>query len=220
MSFREFAVCLAAFLLILSGLVFGIKFLRKRNYLLGLEWLVVAFSATNALLYFTMGWVASSYISLFCDAFSRGFGIPIVAVIGMMAVTHGYKPSIAKDFLFFGAAIAGTFVLVLSSAIAKPLPYFYVVMWSLYSVYLAFVICKLANVGEYLHAVGLTFSLLAGQAIATIYDFYKIPGDDETKTVFYTFAMLVWAYNIGQTYFAYCALERGGKKAGAVLQAR
>ncbi|MBV4458530.1 hypothetical protein KVG96_11255 [Pseudomonas sp. COR58] len=218
MDLRNIAICIAAFLLVLSGVVHGIKFLRKRNVLLGLECLVVAFSATNALLYFLMGWEVSYVISFFCDAFSRGFGIPVIAVIGMMAVTHGYKPQLTKDILLFAAALAATFGLVLSSAIAKPLPYFYLVTWSAYSLYLVWVVCRLVSVGEHRAAIGLALAMLSGQAIASIYDFYKIPGD-ETNVVlnFYTLAMVTWAFCLMQMHVAYCALERS-KNAAYPLQ--
>jgi hypothetical protein len=55
----------------------------------------------------------------------------------------------------------------------------------------------------------MVFAALFNQAIASIYDFYKIP-HDETNIVFnfYTIALYVWAYLTVQTYYSYCALQR------------
>jgi hypothetical protein len=63
--------------------------------------------------------------------------------------------------------------------------------------------------GHALHALTTTLGLVAAQAIACIYDFYKIPGE-ETNVVFnfYVLALLTWSYLTVTLYYAYCALER------------
>ncbi|WP_207888114.1 hypothetical protein [Pseudomonas sp. 30_B] len=209
MDARTLVLCLACFLLVLSGFVFGYKFLKKRNYLLGVECLVIAFSASNALIFFLTNSGIAYEISHFLDAFSRGFGVPIISIIGLMAVTHGYKPSKSKDFLMFVVTFAATFVLILADFMVKPLPYFYIAMWSLFSIYLVYFASRLVVVGAYLQALGVIIAMLAGQAIASIYDFYKIPGD-ETNVVlnFYVLALSTWAFMLSQFYYGYGALER------------
>ncbi|QTD30688.1 hypothetical protein [Pseudomonas fluorescens] len=207
MEIKDVLALLSCFLLIASGGIYGIKFLRKHNYLLGFECLIVAFSATNFLIYLLTESKISYSISFFCDAFSRGFGIPIVAVIGMMAVTHGYKPSALKDALIFAVTFAATFVLIKADFMVGPLPYFYVFMWAAYSIYLIYFIARLLGYGERLHALGMTVAALLGLAVAWIYDFFPIPGDD-TKVVFLTIALASWSYMMAQMYYAYFALER------------
>ncbi|WP_454740012.1 hypothetical protein [Cupriavidus necator] len=202
-----YILCFAIFVLVATSLIYGLKFLRKGNYLLGIEWLVVTFSGTNFLLYALGGSQASYRISFFCDAFSRGFGIPVIAVAGLMAVTHRYKPSILVDVVFFALAIAGTVVLMAADFMIQPKPYFYVVMWSAFSVYLAYFAKRLLSAGEGLHAFGVLMVLLTSQAIASIYDFYKIPGDDE-HIVFYILAAFTWSFVCVELYHAYGALER------------
>lgn len=220
MDARAMVLCLACFLLVLSGVVYGYKFLRKRNYLLGVECLVIAFSASNALIFFLTNSNVAYAISHFLDAFSRGFGVPIISIIGLMAVTHGYKPSKTKDFLMFMVTFAATFALILADFMVRPLPYFYLVMWSLFSVYLVYFASRLVGVGAYLQALGIIVAMLAGQAIASIYDFYKIPGE-ETNVVFnfYVLALGTWAYMLSQFYHGYVALERV-KRTSALLPAR
>ena len=209
MDLRSLILMFSSALLALSSFVFGWKFVKKHNYLLGIEMWVVGTSATNAVGYFATGNATSYEVAHFFDAFSRGFGLPLIVVAGMMVITHGYKPSIRQDVLAFVASFAATCVLVWAPFVQGVLPYYYVVMWGLLSVYLAFVVKRLLDIGAVLQAMALLVALVTSQAIACIYDFYKIPGD-ETNVVFnfYTLALCTWAYWMPAIYFAYCALER------------
>lgn len=214
MDLRSLILVLSSALLAVSSFVFGWKFIKKRNYLLGIETLVVGTSASNAIVFFATESPVSFAIAHFFDAFSRGFGMPIIAVAGLLTITHGYKPSARVDVLAFLAAFAGTFVLVGAHAIEGVLPYYYLVMWTLLSLYLVYFIKRLLAVGETFHALTVALALITSQGIATIYDFYKIPGE-ATNVVFnfYTLALCSWAYFSPAIYYAYCALERAQKRA-------
>lgn len=219
MDIKDTLALLSCILLVLSGVVYGVKFVRKGNYLLGFEWLIVAFSGSNLLIWMLiqadlpeMAKINYS-ISFFLDAFSRGFGIPIVAVLGLMAVTHSFKPSAFKDIAIFAITFAATFVLIKADFMVKPLPYYYVAMWVLYTLYLGYFIWRLLGVGEKLHALGVAVAAVSGLAIACIYDFFPIPGD-ETQVLFLTFALVTWSYMMVQLYYSYFAFERA--KAAAV----
>ncbi|RQR47175.1 hypothetical protein DIE19_34985 [Burkholderia sp. Bp9126] len=192
-------------------LVYGVKILKKHNYLLGIEWLVVTFSATNLMINALTGAQVFYSISLFCDAFSRAAGIPIIAIAGMMAVTHRYKPSIFADVVYVVGALAVTVVVWAADFMVEPKPYFYLAMWSLFSVYLAYVVKRLLSIGERLNAVGVILALVSTQIIASTYDFYPIPGDDD-HMIFYIFALLAWSCLSVSLYYAYCALERAQEK--------
>lgn len=112
---RDIALLISAVWLIVIGYWFGWKFLRTyRNYLLDLEWLVVGVSASNfligALLGVEKGGIAYA-ISFFLDAFSRSVGFTIILVMGMMAVTHRYKPTVRTEISVFVLAIAAALYL-------------------------------------------------------------------------------------------------------------
>ncbi len=207
MELKELLALTSCILLIISGAMYGVKFLGRRNYLLGVECLIVAFSATNFLFYLLTEWQPAYSISFFCDAFSRAFGIPIVATLGLMALTHNYKPPLSKDILIFAVTFAATFVLISVDMFAAPLPYFYVVMWSAYTIYLVYFITRLFVNGLTMHVVGMTFASALGLAVALIYDFFPIPGD-ESMTIFMTLALSSWAYMMAQLYYAYAAFEK------------
>ncbi|HCF5750998.1 TPA: hypothetical protein NIH39_002090, partial [Pseudomonas aeruginosa] len=144
---------LSCILLVISGLFYGAAFIRRKNYLLGLEFLIVGISASNFTTFIATGWQANYNIAIFLDAFSRGVGVPVIATLGLMAVTHDYKPSPAKDILIFVAGFAATGVYFLSGIIEGFLPYFYVFMWSAYTLYLCYFTLQLARAGEALHTL-------------------------------------------------------------------
>jgi hypothetical protein len=200
-------------LLAATASVYGMKFLGKGNYLLGVEWLVVALSGASILV-FALGGVDAGYrIAYFCDAFARGCGGPVVIILGLMAVTHGYRPLLWFDLYLFAGAAAGTAALVEADAAAALRPAFYLAMWSLFSLYLVCFIRRLAAAHAYRHAVAVGLVLVSAQTIAGMYDFYPLPGDDE-RLYFHATAGLVWSFLCVELYYAYCALERAAANAG------
>ncbi|AZT83873.1 hypothetical protein EHN06_10150 [Marinobacter sp. NP-4(2019)] len=213
MDIKIAILCVATILLWATTLIWGIKFLRRSNYLLGIEYLVVTVSTTNLFIYLMNESQLAYDISFFLDAFSRAAGIPIIATAGLMAVTHNYKPSKTVDILFFVGAFAGTAALLSIDAFAKPLPYFYLVMWSAFSIYLVYFGYRLIQVGEYRHAVHVVIAMLCGQAIATIYDFFKIPGDEQ-QIIFLILALTTWSYLVVVLYYAFYALKRATISSG------
>lgn len=209
MDSRTISLCAGAFALAFSGFFYGTKFLRKRNYLIGIEWYILAISSTNALFYFLTLKPWQFAIAHYFDAFSRAFGLPILATAGLMALTHGYRPTIRQDIVWFAVAGALTFVLIGADTLAGILPYFYVVMWAPAALYLLYFARKLWQYGEKGQALGILAVFVTQSTIAGIYDFYKIPGE-ETNIIFnfFTIALFVWAFFAMQIYYGYCALER------------
>jgi hypothetical protein len=208
MNARTLSICVGAVALAATGFIYGVKFCKKRNYLIGVEWFVLAISSSNFLVY-ELNQSQVNYLGvLYLDTFSRAFGIPIVTTAGLMVLTHRYKPTLLADVMYFVVPAAAT-LLLLTKPMAAILPYFLLAMWTVFTLYLFYFASRLWKFGQRAHAVGVTLAALSNQAIASIYDFYKIPGD-ETNIVFnfYTIALFVWAYLTVQIYYSYCALER------------
>lgn len=234
---KSIGFLVADLVLILAGTVYGWKLLKKGNSLLGLECWIVAISATNLLfsaLLFDFPKYRSTSLTLYSnaiylDAFSRSVGFPLIGIAGLLAVTHFYKPSTAKEILWFAAGFAVAAVLIIVTpenrtllgqygenelviAIEECKPWFYLSMWTFCSCFLTYFAWRLFRAGENLHGWSITIAILSSQSIAIIYDFFSIPGDDAEHTLFYTAAMLTWAYLIGSLYHAYTAIERNGQK--------
>src|SRR5690349_18826078 len=129
MDLKTIVFLLADVVMVLAGAVYGWKLLKKKNYLLGIEWFVVAVSGTNFFFYSLSGSPVLYNISYFFDAFSRAFGFPVIAIAGLMAVSHHYRPSTLADIAFFAASSVGAAILVSADAYPSAKAWFYVVMW-------------------------------------------------------------------------------------------
>ena len=83
---------LADLLMIFAGFTYGWKFIRNHgNYLLGLEWIIVATSGVNFLIYAVLRLSQESgsfHVAIFFDAFSRSVGITLILVLGSSLAVH------------------------------------------------------------------------------------------------------------------------------------
>ncbi|MGW4050400.1 transporter [Streptomyces sp. NPDC004779] len=204
---------IADFWMICAGYVFGVRFIRRySNYFLGIEWIVIALSGTNVVLLGLIGGDRSSPsygLMLFFDAFSRSFGITLILVLGMLKVTHRYKPSPVVDVGAFGLAIVtGLYLAVFGQPVTTPWAIFYIVMNALATLFMFYVAFRLWRVAERRHAVWVVIATIGAAAVAGTYDFIRIPGDDENHTIFYAIAITLWALQLTVYSYAYRALHR------------
>ncbi|MFF5438553.1 transporter [Streptomyces achromogenes] len=215
---KEALFLLADLWMIFAGYFYGWRFIRRYgNYLLGLEWMVVATSGGNFLLWSLLGADGGSVlydVAYFFDAFSRSVGITVILVMGLMKVTHRYKPSLGADVgVFAVATVAGLFLRHFHGAdlhtdrAASSVAVFYIVVNLLTAVFLGYVVKRLWDAGARWPAVRTGLVTACGTAIAIIYDFFPLPFDDANRTIFYTAALATWGTQ-GFVYFrAYRALH-------------
>lgn len=81
-------------------------------------------------------------------------------------------------------------------------------MGLVFLVFLAYFAWRLQKAGETLHAMGTAVVALSGLAIAVLYDYVPLPGDDADRTLFYTAALFTWTFMMAELYYGYSALER------------
>jgi hypothetical protein len=210
---KDILFLLADLWMMFAGFLYGWRFIRQYgNYLLGLEWIVVATSGTNFLLWSLLGGDESSVlytIAYFFDAFSRSVGITLILVLGLMRVTHRYKPTVTVDIGAFAlAVVAGLYLqqfrppeLHIGPAI------FYVVVNLLTTVFLAYFTWRLWVIGAKNLALWSALATAAGTVIAVTYDFFPIPGDDAHRTLFYIAALATWGTQLFVYFRAYRALH-------------
>nr|WP_254603159.1 hypothetical protein [Burkholderia lata] len=209
MDFRSPDIGLSVALLAWATGTYGLKFVRRRNPLLGVAWWVVTASSVNALVFMATGWSCASGVAHFLDTFTRGFGIPVIAAAGMMAVTHEYRPMAQQVVMLFGIAAVGTMALMTLEFVDTVLPYFYVAMWALLALYLVYFVGRLLRAGEAWHATTTTLALVLSLIVAYVDDLYKMPGNAHGAVFsFPVLALLTWSYFAVAIYYAYCALER------------
>lgn len=197
---------------------YGFKMWRNyRNQLLTLEWLVVAVSSTNFLLWALLGGDKSSPmydLAYALDAFSRSFGITLILVIGLLSVTHGYKPPAWVKLGATGLALAGALILgrMHSDHLVHDFPHvalavFYVVTNLLTTAFLAYFTMRLWRAG--LTRIALLTGVVTAAAtyVAVTYDFFPFDFDDADRTIFYTIALSTWGAQAITYYYAYKAMR-------------
>lgn len=227
MDIRGAMFALADLFMVFAGFTYGWKFIRNdKNYLLGLEWIIVATSGTNFLMYglLALGTDSTSFrVAIFFDAFSRSVGITVILVLGLMAVTHGYKPSRAIDVgVFVLAGLVGLGLTEYALRTMDPTTHhvgitgalFLVVMNLLTSVFLLYFAARLWNIDERSQAMRVMIVTFMGSAVAVTYDFYDIPGDDANQTLFYIAALTTWGLQMIVYYYAYRALHSHSQRIG------
>ncbi|GAB4009982.1 hypothetical protein [Nocardioides ultimimeridianus] len=209
---------------------FGIKIWRTyRNQLLTLEYFVVAVSSTNFLLWSLLGAHTSSPLydlAYALDAFSRSFGITLILVIGLLAVTHGYKPPAWVKAGATALAVAGALIFgrMHSDHLVHDFPHlalavFYVVTNLLTTAFLAYFTMRLWQAGATRIAVLTGLVTAAATYVAVTYDFFPFSFDDATRTIFYTIALTVWGCQAITYYYAYKAM-REHREATTTVSAR
>ncbi len=220
MSITEVLFAVADIWMIAVGFTYGIKFIRKyKNYLLGIEWIIVATSGTNFLVYglIKAGHESPMYnFAYFLDAFSRSTGITLILVLGLMKVTHRYKPSVMMDIGAFAlAAVAGFVLSQFAEEIGTPGKIFYIIVNVLTTLFLIFFVKRLWDINERGHAVLAALATACGFAVASIYDFVPIPGDDAEHTIFYILALSTWGLQMFAYHRAYGAYDAYNKRLDA-----
>jgi len=213
---REILLLCSIPTLILSGWYYGWKFLKARNYLLGIEWWVLGFSATNMFAYTATRLEVFGAITYFCDAFSRALGVPLIAMLGLMVVTHRFKPShVVEALLFASAAIVATLARTLW-ADAAGLQYFYIATSAAFTFYILYFIWRLARAGFSLHGAAM-FVGIAAIWIVALWEggFLQVPNEDNNLFLnLFFIAHIVWALFFAEIYYAYRALDRSTGQEG------
>lgn len=222
-------------IMIVGGYWAGWKFIKQyRNYLLGIEWFIIATSGVNFLVWALRfpedkeaGAASLQYsAAFFLDAFSRSVGVTLLLVVGLLAVTHRYKSSMAVDVAIFvlgiGAGLylgqpkfqdhvddSGHHILYTGPATI------YLVVNLLTLVFLVYVTKRLWAIGASKVAVATLLVSMAATGIALSYDFFPFPNSVdplENRPLFYSMALTVWGLQLFTYLFAYRALHEHNER--------
>lgn len=199
--------------MVFAGFYCGWRFLREYgNYLLGLEWMIVATSGVNYLIWALRGADEANLqgsVVYFFDSFSRGIGITLILVMGLMRVTHRYKPSVPAEVGVFALATAAGFYLMQFGGYELHVgpATFFVAVNALTTLFLTYFSWHLWSIGLPRPAVWAGLATTAGLVIAITYDFFPFPFDDEHRTIFAIAALATWGTQLFVYFFAYRALH-------------
>lgn len=193
-----------------STLYFGMfKFFQKGNAILFAEWAVMAISMTNITIYIFTQQQWQFDFSMYLDAFSRVAGMNLLVVLGFLAVTHKYKPSVLTDVFIFLVVGSIAAALMYVDYIEPVRPFVFFAVHFMFVPFLVLLTWKLFSIGNRVLGVNMIITTLLLTYIHSIADFYPIPGDATNVLYNYAFmAFTVWAYGYLVIYFAYAALEK------------
>ena len=207
--------------MVFAGLRYGWKLLSQyRNYLLGLEWLIVGTSGVNYLIWVLLGasdanpQAAGVY---FLDSFSRAVGITLILVLGLMRVTHRYKPSLGLDVAVFGLGIAaGAFLMGFEydHALHVGPAILFVGVNAVTTLFLIYFSWRLWVIGVKGLAVWAGAATAAAVFVALTYDFFPLPFDDADRTIFGSIALATWGTQLFVYFFAYRAFHEHNVASG------
>ena len=209
MDLRTLLLFLGCVLMSATLYYFGFKFLKKKNYCLGWEWLILASSAANYGFYWLTFSETSYDLVIYLDTFSRAFGMVPIAVLGMLAVTHRYEPPFSVDIWLYASTLVATAIILYLDFMEPILPYFLLIAWYVFVAYLIYFTKRIFDAGATAVALHMTIATIITTILHSIYDFWTIPGE-ETNVVFnFSFlALLAWSYLFSVIYYGYVALER------------
>jgi len=200
--------------LMFVGFFYGWRFIRRyKNYFLGIESLVVATSATNFLLWSLLSGDADNpmyTIAYFLDAFSRSFGFTLVLILGLMMVTHRYRPRLWHEIGAFALAFLGGVLLVSmheDGAYGVGPAAFFLVMNVIASLFVFYFAARVWRAGARGWAAATAVITLIAMYIALVYDFFPWSFDDGMRTGFYAAALATWGTQGFVYYYAYKALH-------------
>ncbi|MFB8004925.1 transporter [Nocardia sp. NPDC056000] len=218
---RDILFAAADIWMIATGFICGVKFIRTHhNYLIGLEWIIMAISGSNFLIYgMTKAGPDSPahHIAFFLDAFSRSIGFTLILVLGLLVVTHGYTPATRIEVSAFAlAAILGFLLSEFAEEIGTPGKVFFLITALATSGFLCYFAWRLWEIGERAHAGWVGGATALNVVVASIYDFWRIPGDDADHTHFYILALFTWGLAMLVIYRAYTAFAAHNERASGL----
>ena len=153
-------------------------------------------------------------VALYCDAFSRGVGFPLIATLGFAELFTGRKFSKTFDFVLFAGGAAFAWAARTVWAGTPGLEITYMAVGQVFNLVLLYFAYRLFAARIFGHGVA-TLAILAALTVVSLLEggFIAFPGE-ATNVLFnwLTMAMFIWALSFAECFYAYRALER---KAGA-----
>jgi hypothetical protein len=210
---RELAVLLSAGSVVLVGAYCGYRFQLLRNYLLGYEWYILAISSACGIA-FSIGHmpVAGSFLHFF-DLFSRLFGIPLIAGVGLLRVTHDYEPPKVWNFVLFAGSVAisvGLFNHPRFAEFAEPIVVAETIAYVAFTLLLLVLTYQCFKFGLTMHGFVMLGAIAFGVYTGAFGDFLELAPDDNlpTRMSEFVLAHLSWSVAFGEIYLVYVALAK------------
>jgi hypothetical protein len=211
MLFRSILMYGSISSLMFVGLIYGLRFLKLKNYLLGFEWIILGLSSMCGIIFLASGSVHIEQIWTFFDVFSRLFGITIIGSIGLLKVTHTIVPSHRFDAGIFALGFAASAAFIANPALEQQigLPIAELVMAAIFLTIIFIVAWQCFKRRLYLSALAMLATLILFSYVSLMGDFHELgPDGIPIHLVNFSTAHLVWAFGFAAIYHSYAALAR------------
>ncbi|MYN44774.1 hypothetical protein GTP23_06765 [Pseudoduganella sp. FT93W] len=207
MDQHTFSESLAAIVLVVVAGISGLALWGRRHFLLGDLAGLLAFSGICFLFYGVYEEPKAYTLSRLCDGALKGMALPVLVVLGMLAVTHQFRPA-----RWLSAGILWTVLLCAILLETKVnLTGIRVVVrlcaWSALTVFLWYLATRLLRAGEFVHAIGIQVMVVSAQVVAVLAGNGSIEfaRNDMPYLLFETISA---SFLCVQLYYAVYALER------------
>jgi hypothetical protein len=207
-SLRDIVILISLAAMVVVGWYYGYRFLKLKNDILGVEWMIIGFSATCFFVN-RLGLSESSVeITWFLDLFSRLIGIPILGTIGVMKVTHGRDFTRRQEIWMFAIGLLVSAAFKVSSALQAMLPVLYLVLGVAFLALVAYMAYQAFKRGLRMHGWLMVVAVLLNLGVALLQDFAKLP--DENTAIFFNQLVIegfVWAFGLAAMFYTYEAMQ-------------
>jgi|ERR1700683_3151035 len=202
-----------------SGLYFGRQFQKLENTLLAWEWYILGISACCGIVVALDPWRPIAWLWDYFDAFSRLLGVPIIATMGLMRVTHQVRLSKEQESLMFAVSLVAAllfFTFDITGPIREPV---YLVADIGFGVYLLTLIRRAFKAERKWEAWMLTVALPYYLYITPLDHYYYLPHTN-TAIIFNddTIAHVGWAVLFSVIFFAYRGIVEADRHRTALAQ--
>lgn len=211
---RDLAIISGMCLLAFVGWYYGWRFLKLKNDILGFEWLIIGFSATNFALYTIGAFKFGIEITMFLDMFSRLIGIPILGTLGVLQITHDRHFTQWQEFWLFAVGLGTTAAFKLFTPLQAALPVLYLVLGLAFMGLCVFMGQQAFKRGLRLHGWLMVVSVLMNFGVSLLQDFVKLP-DEDTAILLNQIVIehFVWSFGCAAMFYVYQALHHARRKA-------
>lgn len=190
--------------LVFSGLYYGRQLQKLGNTLLAYEWYILGISACCGIVVALDQYTPVTWVWDYLDAFSRLLGVPIIATLGILRITHQVRLTKRQEGILFAVSLIAAelfFTLDFTIPIREPI---YLVTMLGFGVPVMILICHTFQADRIWEAWMLIAALPLYLYITPLDHYYYLPHNDTAILLNDDAAAHVgWAFLFAAIFYAY-----------------
>ena len=213
-TLRDLLLVIATIALAISMGIGMVTLFKRKNLILGAEWMVMFVSSCNIIVWSQTGNDWQWDLVWFLDAFSRVAGMNILLYLGFAQLTHNYRPSIRVDILLFVVIGILAACVMYVDVLIPARHYIFSAAHFVFLPLLVFLTYEMHRLEKTLLMVFMGFSTVT-MTISTVLIDFAVPTNNDTNVLFNKdFVSLVsWAFGYLVISRVYVAMDEDRKLA-------